>query len=65
MSQTSYDRQCRGKVPYLNLKTAEAEAKRMHKRMKAKFNAYVCPHCQQFHVGTNRTLRQAWKRGMQ
>lgn len=39
------------------------EAKRMHKKMKAKFNAYLCPHCGAWHVGRDRSWEAASRRG--
>lgn len=52
-------RQCHGKVPLPSMERALSEAKRLHKKLKARFNAYVCPHCGAFHVGHDRSLAAA------
>ena len=41
---------------------AEAIAKAMHKKHKAKFNAYKCLCCEFYHVGTARSQAQAIRR---
>lgn len=58
-------RQCRGKVKLLTMERAQEEAKFMHKKMKARFNAYVCQWCGYFHVGTIRSKSAAIRRNAQ
>lgn len=55
-------RQCRGKVKYLTIQEAQVIAKAQHKKYKARFNAYACPHCECFHTGTDRSREQAKRR---
>ena len=67
MQPSSYLRQCRGKVNFHSIEKAQREAKFLHKKFKAKFNAYPCPHCHGFHVGGDRSqagaIRRAKRRG--
>lgn len=62
MRNHSPESQCKGKVKHLTMAEAEVVAKGMHKKFKAKFSPYECPHCTKFHVGTERSRRQAYKR---
>jgi hypothetical protein len=67
LSDTARIRQCAGKVKHLTMAEAVVIAKAMHKRKKAKFTAYECPHCSKpdkpmFHVGTERSREQARRR---
>jgi len=55
-------RQCTGKARLLTKDVAEEEAQRLHKKYKAQFRAYLCPHCNYYHVGTNRTPSQQSRR---
>ena len=61
-SVTSPERQCIGKLKHLTMGEAEAIAKAMHKKHKAKFNAYKCLCCEFYHVGTARSQAQAIRR---
>ena len=56
------DRQCKGKIGHVAEDEARRAAKLMHKRYKAKFSAYSCPWCKMWHVGTQRSQRQAAER---
>lgn len=60
--QARRQRQCIGKIGYLDPSEAKDHAKKMHKKFKAKFSAYSCPFCGRYHVGTDRTTRQKQRR---
>lgn len=62
LSTSARIRQCAGKVKHLTMAEALVIAKAMHKKKKAKFSAYECPHCTLFHVGTDRSRQQARRR---
>lgn len=63
--QTRRQRQCIGKRGYLDPSEAKDQAKKMHKKFKAKFAAYPCRHCGLHHVGTVRSTAQAERRAAQ
>lgn len=48
-------RRCVGKYKHLTLDSAKAQAKALHKKYKARYDAYQCPFCGHFHVGHNRS----------
>ena len=64
---TPQSRQCLRKRKHLTLAAARAEAKKLHKLVKADFDAYQCQFCSTetqtyFHVGTRRSTDQARNR---
>jgi hypothetical protein len=52
-------RQCGSKVPFESERLALDSAHRMHKKWKARFNAYHCAFCDSWHVGSDRLRRKA------
>jgi len=62
MRPDSEQRVCRRKQIHINLENAQVEAKRMHKKHKAKYVAYQCVFCSGFHVGTDRSQQAAQRR---
>lgn len=53
------DRQCIKKIRYLTELEGKRGAKAMHKKRHAPFTAYECRWCKGWHVGTDRSRRQA------
>jgi hypothetical protein len=54
-------RQCGHKMKYTETEAKRA-AKAMHKRVKARFNPYLCQWCEFWHVGTHRSVEAAQRR---
>ena len=55
-------RQCGHKVMHPDMEQARAVARKMHKRVKARFMSYHCPWCGAFHVGVDRSPEAARRR---
>jgi hypothetical protein len=51
-----WDRQCGHKFRHYDLASAEAEAARLERAEKAKFNAYHCDCCGSWHVGHSNSV---------
>ncbi|MDE2099609.1 MAG: hypothetical protein KGL39_20320 [Patescibacteria group bacterium] len=46
-----FERHCHGKRQYPSEKDARAAAKKLHKALKRKFDAYPCKFCEFWHIG--------------
>ncbi len=62
MTEGRRERQCDGKIRHATEREARAAAKRTHKIHKCRFDAYACPFCAGWHVGTRRSRQQQERR---
>jgi hypothetical protein len=54
-------RQCVGKLKFTEPE-ARREAKKMHKKVKLRYSAYLCPWCAAWHIGGQRSKEAARRR---